>query len=79
MQPNSKQSYHKLVQRQLKKYSSPELLANEHFLKFVEAVSDSYEAFDKDKELSDHSFTISQQDFSDINHKLKEEFELEVV
>jgi len=76
MQPNLNQSYHKLVQRQLKKYSCPELLANEHFLKFVEAVSDSYEAFDKDKELSDHSFTISQQDFSEINDKLKEEFEL---
>jgi len=76
MQPNSNLLYHKLVQRQLKKYSSPELLANEQFLKFVEAVSDSYEAFDKDKELSDHSFTISQQDFSDINNKLKEEFEL---
>lgn len=79
MQPNSNQSYHKLVQRQLKKYSSPELLANEHFLKFVEAVSDSYEAFDKDKELSDHSFTISQQDFSEINDKLKEEFELKTL
>jgi signal transduction histidine kinase/CheY-like chemotaxis protein len=79
MQSNPNQLYHKLVQRQLKKYSSPELLGNEHFLKFVEAVSDSYEAFDKDKELSDHSFTISQQDFSEINEKLKEEFELKNV
>jgi signal transduction histidine kinase/CheY-like chemotaxis protein len=76
MQPKPNPSYHKLVQRQLKKYTSPELLTNEHFLKFIEAVSDSYEAFDKDKELSDHSFTISQQDFSEINDKLKEEFEL---
>jgi signal transduction histidine kinase/CheY-like chemotaxis protein len=76
MQPKPNQSYHKLVQRQLKKHASEELLANEQFLHFIDAVSDSYEAFDKDKELSDHSFTISQQDFSEINDKLKEEFEL---
>lgn len=72
--PNKK--YHKLVERQLRKYSTNTLLANGDFLRFVEAVSESYKAFDKDKELSEHSFMISQQDFSDINCKLKEEFEL---
>ncbi len=76
MQPNPNKKYHKLVERQLRKYSTDALLANDNFLRFAEAVSDSYKAFDKDKELSEHSFMISQQDFSDINNKLKEEFEL---
>ena len=76
MQSNPNKKYHKLVERQLRKYSTDTLLENEAFLQFAEAVSESYKAFDKDKELSEHSFIISQQDFADINDKLKEEFEL---
>src|ERR1700754_2886418 len=67
---------HKLITRQLKKYATENLAENEDFLRFVEAVNDSYEAFDKDKELSDHAFMISEQEFSRINVQLKEEFEL---
>ncbi|BAU54881.1 Autoinducer 2 sensor kinase/phosphatase LuxQ [Mucilaginibacter gotjawali] len=67
---------HKLLNRQLKKYSTKELSSNSDFIQFIEAVSDSYEAFDRDKELSNHAFTITQQEFTEINEKLKEEVEL---
>ncbi|MBC7652076.1 MAG: response regulator, partial [Deinococcales bacterium] len=76
MQPTELKKYHKLVDRQLRIHGTDALRANEHFLNFVEAVSNSYQAYDKDKELSDHSFMISQEDFVHINNKLKEEFAL---
>jgi len=67
---------HKLLNRQLKKYATEELSSNPDFVNFIEAVSDSYFAFDRDKELSDHAFTLSEEEFSEINGKLKEEVEL---
>ena len=69
-------AYHKLLSRQLKKYADGNLASDESFLRFVEAVNDSYVAFDKDKELSDHAFNITQQEFSEINGQLKEEVEI---
>jgi signal transduction histidine kinase/CheY-like chemotaxis protein len=69
-------SYHKLLIRQLKKYSNGELLSNTHFIRFINAVSESYGAFDRDKDISDHAFTISQHEFDEINQRLKDEFEL---
>ncbi|MGZ3757153.1 MAG: response regulator [Mucilaginibacter sp.] len=69
-------NYHKLLQRQLKKYATEDLMKQENFDLFIEAVNDSYAAFDRDKELSDHAFMITQNEFSDINGQLKEEVEL---
>jgi signal transduction histidine kinase len=69
-------AYHKLLQRQLNKYLNLQQNASEDILRFVEAVNDSYYAFDRDKELSDHAFTVSQQEFADINAQLKDEVEL---
>ncbi len=69
-------AYHKLLQRQLKKYVNSELVADGRFLQFIEAVNGSYVAFERDKELSDHAFAISQDEFSEINGRLKGEVEL---
>ena len=65
--------YHKLLKRQLQKYGDESLLTNEAFLRFIDAVNDSYLAYDRDKELSEHAFSISQEEFSEINHRLKNE------
>jgi len=67
---------HKLLERQLKKYSTPELLGNKHFIRFIEAINDSYAAYDRDKELSDHAFMVSQREFGEINQKLKDEVDV---
>jgi len=70
---------HKLLTRQLKKYANQHLLDDADFLRFIEAVNDSYDAFDKDKELSDHAFSISEQEFAEINTRLKAEIDLKKV
>lgn len=69
-------SYHKLLARQLKKYYDDDNFSSGvSFAGFIDAVNQSYIAFDRDKELSDHAFTVSQQEFADINQKLHEEIE----
>jgi signal transduction histidine kinase/CheY-like chemotaxis protein len=72
--PNSEK--HRLLERQLKKFSFPELENHESFQRFIQSVNDSYNSFDKDKEISDHAFNLTQTEFYEINRKLKEEVEL---
>jgi len=69
-------AYHKLLQRQLNKYAGGNNITPDNLQLLLEAVNDSYLAFEKDKELSDHAFTISQQEYIEINTRLKEEVEL---
>jgi len=69
-------AHHKLLKRQVTKHLGEQCTGNENFIRFIEAVNDSYHAFDRDKELSDHAFTVSQQEFDEINSRLKEEVEI---
>jgi len=69
-------AYHKLLHRQLSKYYSDGKTSEEDFQRLIQAVNNSYNSFDRDKELSDHSFLISHQEYAYINAQLKEEVEL---
>lgn len=69
-------TYHKLLDKQIKKYADDKLAGNDAFLRFIEAVNASYHAFERDKNLSEHTFEISQQEFDRINSELKKEVEL---
>ena len=69
-------TYHKLLQKQVEKYAGEELASNKEFIRFIEAVNNSYTAFDKDKNLCDHAYAVSQQEFDQINSQLKQEVEL---
>ncbi|QJW88323.1 response regulator [Spirosoma taeanense] len=66
-------SLHKVLTRQINKYLTPECLQNETFQQFIRAVNDSYNNFDRDKELFEHSAALNERDYSEINRKLKEE------
>jgi hypothetical protein len=63
--------YHKLLQRQLKKYLGENTEDNERFQPFLSAISDSYLNYEKDKELSEHSFKISENEYQQLNNQLK--------
>lgn len=67
---------HKLLHRQLKKYAGEDLLQNSQFIEFIDAVNDSYFSFEKDKELSEHAFKLSEEEFNAINSRLREEIDL---
>ena len=76
MKPAETTHYHKLLQRQVAKYCDETALQQERFRMFLDAVNESYIANDKDKELSEHAFLISQEDYAEINRQLREEIEL---
>jgi signal transduction histidine kinase len=64
---------HRLLARQLKKYLPEGMEGDESLKRFIQAVNDSYIAFDKDKELSEHAFHISEREYVDIQKRLLEE------
>ena len=49
-------THHKLLQDQLIKYFDNQLPGDENLLQFINAVNESYHAFDKDREISEHDF-----------------------
>lgn len=66
-------SLHKLIQKQLKKYLPGSMQADPAMQDFLAAISDSYYSYDRDKELSDRAFDISEEEYSSINNQLKHE------
>ncbi len=67
---------HKLLDKQLSKFLTPEMLQHEEVQKFIQAVNDSYLGFDRDRELSAHAFRISEKEYQEVHESLKKEFEL---
>ncbi len=71
----SKPSYHKLLNRQIRKFMNADgsCTDEESFKKFLEAVNASYNSFDQDKELSQRMFDIADAEYQEINSRLLEE------
>ena len=68
--------YHKLLQKQIKKHLTPDCTENPLFKNFIQAVNDSYNSFEIDKEISNHAFQESEKEYNAINNSLKAEYEL---
>jgi len=62
-----------LLARQIKKYLSGDLLENDQVQYFIKVVNDSYKAYEKDQALSEHAFSIAEQEYAEMNERLKEE------
>ncbi|MBK8667956.1 MAG: PAS domain S-box protein [Saprospiraceae bacterium] len=65
--------YHKLLQKQINKYLTPEMMTHPECKGFLESINNSYFGFERDKELSDHAFLVSEKEFETINNNLKTE------
>ena len=64
--------YNKLLEKQIKRY----LGENADLEKFIAAVNNSYNGFDRDIHLSDHAFKISEREYKEINENLAKESKL---
>jgi PAS domain S-box-containing protein len=64
--------YHKLLQRQLKKYLGENPVVDQRLQPFLAAISESYMNYEKDRELSEHSFKISENEYQNLNDQLKQ-------
>lgn len=65
--------FHKLLQKQIKKHLTEDCADNPSFKSFIKAVNDSYIAFERDKDLMNHLFEVSEKEYHEINDHLKNE------
>lgn len=68
--------FHKILNRQIRKFFGDEEIP-EDLRPFVEAVNRSYNNFEKDKLLSQHSFSIAEEEYHQMNEQLVAEKELQ--
>jgi PAS domain S-box-containing protein len=66
-------NYHRLLEKQIRKYMPGEFRDCKGMEKLLEVISDSYKAMDKDRELSERAFQITEQEYKALNTKLKDE------
>lgn len=69
-------SHNKLLERQIKKYLSPEAENDIQISQFIQSVDNAYNAFERDKRLSEHAFQVSEKDYLDIYDRLKSEIDI---
>ena len=64
------------LNRQINKFLSDEIINdNPSIQKFIEAVNQSYENYEKDAELFEQSMRLNDLEFYEINSKIKEQLE----
>lgn len=68
---------HPLLKRQIQKYiDSGKVIGSAELDRFFEAVSDSYNNYERDKELSEHAFALNESEYTIINDRLSSEIEI---
>ena len=68
--------YHKLLIKQINKYLPEDLKENESIKNFVSAVSDSYNSFERDSDLLNHAFKLSELEYQTLYENLTKEYAL---
>ncbi|QDK81321.1 PAS domain S-box protein [Spirosoma sp. KCTC 42546] len=69
-------NFHKLLSKQVQRHLPEELRSNPAMGKFLDVISESYRALERDRELVERAFTISECEYVEINDKLKHEIDL---
>lgn len=69
----------KLLERQVKKLLPLEFADNNQLRQFLLAINDSYNAYERDNELTDRAFKLSEEEYILINKELKSENELKKI
>ncbi len=71
--------FHKLLNKQIQKYLREDLQSDPAIQDFLKHVNQSYNAYERDKELMNHSFDISEKEFQQVNENLKKESALKQI
>ncbi len=59
--------YHKLLQKQINKYMPADLRGEERLREFLDSIHASYASLDRDREMMDHAFRVSEREFAEVN------------
>lgn len=65
--------YHKLLQKQIDKFLPTNLKDSVEIKNLFTVISDSYNLFERDKDIADRAFSISEEEYIEINELLKKE------
>lgn len=63
--------YHSHLERQIKRHLGNGSIVDEKLKQLLHSVSNSYEAYERDRELNEHAFFINEQEYQEVNTKLK--------
>lgn len=69
----------KLLEKQIAKFLPAKYQHCEDLDNFINAVNDSYISYERDHELADRAFRISEEEYEDINKRLKAEITLKKI
>ncbi len=69
-------NYHKVLERQISKLLPESYLQDENILKFLTTISNSYQTFEKDKKMSEHAFSVSENEYQELNKYLRQQNEI---
>ncbi|UEG48669.1 PAS domain S-box protein [Ferruginibacter lapsinanis] len=69
-------NYHKLLSKQILKLLPEDLQHNPAMQQFLSVVNESYITLEREKELSDRAFKISEEEYSELNKTLQQEAEV---
>ncbi len=65
--------YNSLLQKQIIKHLTEEQISDPNILNLLKAINNSYNSYDKDKELNEHAFQLSDLEYSALYDHLKKE------
>lgn len=66
-------SYHKVLEKQIAKLLPGKCPEDADFKAFLAAVSNAYTAFERDKKISDHAFSISEKEYQEVTGHLRQQ------
>ncbi len=69
-------NYHKLLTKQVSRYLPEELHNNPDIARFLDVISESYQALDRDRDLAERAFSISEEEYVQVNAKLQHEIDV---
>lgn len=69
-------NYHKLLIKQIQKHLPQNLQSDLSLQDFLSIVSESYNVLERDREMAERAFSISEEEYENLNQTLKKELEL---
>jgi len=69
-------NYNRLLKKQIKNILSPATLELPEVAQLLDAVNSSYNEYERGNELMERAFQISEEEYSELNQKLKEEINI---
>ncbi len=62
--------YHQLLRKQIEKHLPAAAVKQEGMEAFLASINDSYGLFERDREVMDHAYSVSETEIEEVNHEL---------